>query len=465
MIVSRKKFISGSILSIILIIIVFYIFNDIDMTGKSFLTITGFSIIGIISIFNAIKDTRIISTNKFFWYFQFVFMSIAPLCQYLSGYFPWGVRISEGDIEAGVFLTIVWDCIYILFYRKKGRKIKSGVLGKELRKFELGNREYTPLFLMIVFLISIVGFALLVKMIGFYNLFFRSENMLDIENSTINFIVIKFLTALPAMVCTMFMLSYKRKKSHLIMMGIIILIVFSVCANFPTSTTRYWMGTIFIGLALIATVHRKESRIVDYGIVFGLLVAFPLFYLFKTMTIEDLFNGNINFGGIVNSFNTVDFDAFTIMARSIRYVREHGITWGNQLLNIILFFVPRGIWKNKPITTNVLIASAQNQKFTNLSCPLTAEGYVNFGVVGIVLYCIAYAKINRILDDMYWEKSDDNKVNIINIIYPFLCVITLYINRGPLQPSFIQTIALILPLIIINLFNKTSKSRKDDYEE
>lgn len=465
MVISRKKFISGSILLIILMIIVLYIFNGIDMDGKNFLTIIGFSIIGIISIFNAIKDARIISMNKFFWYFQFVFMSIAPLCQYLSGYFPWGIQINEGDIETAVFLTIIWDLIYIFSYGKKGRKIKRGVLEKKIKKFVLGNREYTTFFLMIVFCSSIVGFILLVKMIGFYNLFFRSENMLDIENSTVNFIVRKFLTALPAMVCTMFILSYKRKKSFLMMIEIIILIVLSVCANFPTSTTRYWMGTIFIGIVFIATVHRKESRIVDYGIVFGLLVAFPLFYLFKTMTIEDLFNGNINFGGIVNSFNTVDFDAFTIMARAIGYVREHGITWGNQLLNIILFFVPRGIWKNKPITTNVLIASAQNQKFTNLSCPLTAEGYVNFGVIGIILYCIVYAKINRALDDMYWEKSNDNKINLINMLYPFLCVITLYINRGPLQPAFIQTIALVLPLVIISLFNKTSRSRKEDYEE
>lgn len=465
MVVSRKKFISGSILLIVLVLIIFYIFNDIDMNGKSFLTIVGFSIIGILSILSIIKDARVISTNKFFWYFQFVFMSIAPLCQYLSGYFPWGVRISESDIEIGVFLTIVWDIVYLLSYGKRGRRIKRGTIGRKLKDLELGNRDYSRLFLIIVFFSSILGFALLVKMIGFYNLFFRSENMLDIENSTINFIVRKLLTALPAMVCAMFILTYKRRKSPLLLVGIISLIAIAICANFPTSTTRYWMGTIFIGIAMIATIQRKESRIVDYGIVFGLLVAFPLFYIFKTMTIEDLFNGNVNFGGIVNSFNTVDFDAFTIMARSIRYVRENGITWGNQLLNIILFFIPRGIWKNKPITTNVLIASAQNQRFTNLSCPLTAEGYVNFGIVGLVLYCIVYAKINRALDDMYWENSDDSKINIINIVYPFLCVITLYINRGPLQPAFIQTIALILPLIIINFFNKTIKTGKNNYEE
>ena len=135
-------------------------------------------------------------------------------------------------------------------------------------------------------------------------------------------------------------------------------------------------------------------------------------------------------------------------------------------MNIVLFFVPRSIWTSKPVTTNVLIASAQNQTFTNLSCPLAAEGYVNFGMVGVVLYCFAYAKLNRALDDMYWKHSQDKQANIINMLYPFLCVIALYINRGPLQAAFIQTIALIMPLILINLFcGRKVKLRKNHNEK
>ena len=452
MVVKKRKFVSGCILAMILLIIVSYIFSDIHLSEKSGFSVVGFIIIGVISIYGAIKDNRIISTNKFYWYFQFVFMSIAPLCQSLSGYYPWGVHIEESDIEAAICLVVLWNLIYMAAYRRNKRRISAGLVGRRVSAFVLAYRDYSGMFMFGTFAFSVIGFMLLVKMIGFYNLFFRSENMLDIENSTINFIVRKFLTALPAMVCAMYILTSKKKKSILTKIGIIITLAFAICSNFPTSTTRYWMGTIFIGIVLVAFVSRKESRIVDYGIVFGLLVAFPLFYMFKTLTITDLFMGNVQFSGIVKSFNTVDFDAFALVARAVRYVRENGITWGNQLLNIVLFFVPRSIWTSKPITTNVLIASAQNQTFTNLSCPLAAEGYVDFGIVGVVLYCIIYAKLNRALDDMYWKYSQDGQINIINMLYPFLCVITLYINRGPLQPAFIQTIALILPLIVINLF-------------
>lgn len=464
MMVSKKKFISGCILVLVLLIIVFSIFSEVVSTNVNMTTVIGFVLIGIISLYNAIIDDRMISTNKFYWYFQFVFMSIAPLCQYLSRYFPWGVHIDESDIEMGVYLVILWNIIYAIVYHNKTRHIKRGVISNSINSFFVSDREYSYAFLVIVFCVAVAGFALLVKMIGFYNLFFRSENSLDIENSTINFVVRKFLTALPAMAAAIFILKNKKNKSTILELGIFILVVFSVCANFPTSTTRYWMGTIFIGIAFVTVVKRKSSRIVDYGIIFGLLVAFPLFYMFKTMTITDLFAGNVQFSGVLNSFNTVDFDAFTLVARSVRYVRENGITWGQQLWNIILFFVPRSIWADKPITTNVLIATNQNQNFTNLSCPLPAEGYVNFGIIGLLLYCIVYAKINKFLDNMYWKSCKPDELSFLNVIYPFLCVITLYINRGPLQPSFIQTIALMLPLIFLNLFTKRKRNRGIDNE-
>lgn len=462
--IGKKKFISGSILLIVLLIIFFYVFNSEHINGRSALIITGFILIGILSLVNIVKDSRIISANKFFWYFQFVFMSIAPLCQYLSGYYPWRVRIDDSDIEIAQLIVVLWSVLYRLFYHRTKLKAKNHSVGSKIRNYLTADRYFSPICLTGIFVCTMFGFALLVRMIGFYDLFFRSTNTLDIENSTINFVVKKFLTALPAMACAMYLMVIRKKKSAPMVVGLVVLIFATVCSNFPTSTTRYWMGTIFVGIMFVAMIRRKESRLVDYGIIFGLLVAFPLFYWFKTVTVTDFVGGSVKFSGITESFNTVDFDAFTLVARSVRYVRENGITWGKQLINIILFFIPRSIWESKPITTNVLIASSQNQTFTNLSCPLPAEAYVNFGWIGVPVYCLVYAKFNYYIDDIFWNKSSDDDISVINMAYPFLCVITLYINRGPLQPSFIQTIALVLPLIVIILFSKRSK-KKEPHEK
>lgn len=461
--VSRKEFISGAVLALVIISLVASIFNSFTASRNNLGILIGFIIIGIISLYGALSDPRVISMNKVFWYFQVVFMSLAPACQYVTGYYPWRVLCSDTDMAIAQVMVIIFILNYYLIYRSRyrgyilsmGRKKVS--LSMSIQKYLTTERSYGIGIRYFLLAIGVIGFVLLIRLVGFYNLFIRSENELSIENSTINFVVRKFLTALPAIICAIFI--REKNKTILDWTAILILFAITVCSNFPTSTTRYWMGTIFVGLILVLVLKRVESRTVDYGIIIGLLVAFPMFYIFKRSTLIDVMNAGLSYGGVVDSFNTVDFDAFAIVARSVRFVRENGITWGKQLINIVLFFIPRRIWTSKPLTTNVIIAQSQGQTFTNLSCALPAEGYVNFGWVGVLIYAFITAKTNSFFDHVFWNSSYDEKSNIINIIYPFLCIIGLYLNRGPLQPSFIQTIALILPMVVI-IFITNTKTEK-----
>lgn len=462
--ISLKKFISSIALITCLIMLLGVVLNTQKTdTGKT-VVILGFVVISFIALINIISDVRLISMNKFHWYFQFIFMGLAPLCNYLSSYYPWRVYISDSDIAGAQLLVILFNVIYIFVYRRKN-KYKTSI-NITLNNYLTTERSYIKGYTVFFLSIGIITFAILIILMGgISNLFFRTENEFELENSTLTFVVRKFLTAMPAMLCIVFILINKSKKSVWLNLLILLFAVLSLISNFPTSTTRYWMGTILLGLFIAYFFKRKESRIIDYGILGIMLIGFPLLYVFKNTNydITNMFSSGLEYNGIVESFNTIDFDAFSMIARSIRYVRENDFTYGEQLLNIIFFFIPRSIWATKPITTNVLVASATGNVYTNLSCPLPAEGYVNFGVFGVALYSYVSAKISSFLDYMYWEKSVDTNVNIINSIYPFLCVISLYISRGPLQPSFIQTVALLLPLIFINLvFAKKSKFKKSN---
>jgi hypothetical protein len=58
-----------------------------------------------------------------------------------------------------------------------------------------------------------------------------------------------------------------------------------------------------------------------------------------------------------------------------------------------LFFVPSSIWSSKPLATGIFLAdyliNNYSMWFTNLSAPLAAEGYLDFGPAGVILYaCI-----------------------------------------------------------------------------
>ena len=426
-------------------------FVPLSFLDKNYMIVSLFIVIGVLALINIVSDNRFSSINKMHWYFQFIFMFWAPLYQYLTKYYPWNFFIDEKFILYAQMLNIVWCFTYMFFYklRQKSFLNRENFLLKETCLIKDKNSKLVLLFF------TAILFSIYVNLIGFNNLFFRNLNILDLGNSTLSFVVRKFLSALPVLTCAVFIVNNKIIKTKFNIIAIILLLFMSVLANFPTSTTRYWMGTLFLGLIILLINIKEKSKLFDYGLLLIFFCVFPIFYVFKRNSIVDIFTGKeIDLINLISCFNSVDFDAFTLIARSIMYVKEHGITYGEQLLNIILFFVPRGIWIEKPITTNVLVVSSQNQAFTNLSCPLPAEGFVNFGIIGVLLYASVFALISKYLDEKYWNDITIENSSILKIIYPFLCVITIYVCRGPLQPAFIQTLMLISPIFAIYLILK-----------
>ena len=443
--IKEKGFIPSVILFFAIGVIIWIVISN-SKERKNPLIIINFLIIALFSTYAILKDKRILSVNKIIWYFGLIFMSIASLCQYVSGYYPWDFVIHDSEIKSAQLLVIIFYIIYYISYNYVGKRLKikhrSQTNESALTSYLCKTREFGIGVQIVLFICVLVVFVLLVRLTGFRNLFIKAENTVDIEN----FIVKKLLSAFPAMACTILIINRKKGLSWIV---IVVTFVITILSNFPTSTTRYWMATILLGLILERFMKRVESRKLDYAILIAVIVFFPFFYIFKTRTISDLLDSGYSYGGIINSFNSVDFDAFTVLARAVRYVSDNGITWGRQLLNIIFFFVPRSIWSGKPITTNTLITSSQGARYTNLSCPLPAEGYVNFGIVGVILYAIIIAVYSSYIDNIYWENSRGKRNNIITMLYPYLAIVIFYMSRGPLQPSLIQTIALILPMIVI----------------
>lgn len=73
------------------------------------------------------------------------------------------------------------------------------------------------------------------------------------------------------------------------------------------------------------------------------------------------------------------------MAKAVEYIAENGTTNGRQLLGCFLFFIPRTIWKTKPIGSGALVAEIIGQEHTNISMPFIGEGLINFGFL-VLLY-------------------------------------------------------------------------------
>ena len=74
------------------------------------------------------------------------------------------------------------------------------------------------------------------------------------------------------------------------------------------------------------------------------MIVFPLFNAFRTTSVV-----NVNFleaiTGVIKRFSdewlAVDYDAYSMVALTLRFIGENGSTVGKQLIGVLLFWVPQ----------------------------------------------------------------------------------------------------------------------------
>ena len=439
---------SKIIFFILFIIILLSVFSvNIKNGNIDIAVILSFTLIFLISVWQIIKDKIPYSLNKTFWYFNLIFYVFSPLTQYLSNYNVWGYKLNNQDYLFGNCMVLISIFSYLAIYRNS----KLNNINRE-KNVNVNVKNYT---IFILFLLSLFCLAVAVKDIGFASLFSRSENTYSlVGNSMFNSIFTHLLKCIP--VYAFVITYYKYGKLNLI--GLLLLLEIFVL-NFPTSTTRFWMGAIYIGLFLL--IFNKKilnNRIYDLLILTTFSIFFSFLYLFKFYDFEYVFTEGLSIQSITESYNSVDYDAFSIIPRTQHYVKNYDYVYGHQLLGTILFMVPRGIWSNKPVPSGQFIVESQNQEYTNISCPLISEAYLNFGILGIIIFHLFLGLICKKLDTVYWTKKYNS--SYLNILYPFLLGFLLYFERGALHPATVYLFCFCIPIMFACFFNIIRNLRK-----
>ena len=121
---------------------------------------------------------------------------------------------------------------------------------------------------------------------------------------------------------------------------------------------------------------------------------------------------------------------------------------GYQWLSAFLFFVPRGVWATKPISTGELVGNYlidQYQfNFNNLSNPMVSEGYINFGVLGVVIMAVFLAIIT--VKFMKWLQSPNY---LKNILAYYLAIHFIFLLRGDFTNGFSYFIGTLIGVMIL----------------
>ena len=445
---STKKILNGYLFICILVLGIGYLLIYSEYSRTSLTVYMTFLCNFILILYNLCKTNKIgYSLNEMIYLFFMIFMVIAPFLQYANNQFPWWDThlINDNIVLNANIMIFLFIVIYELTKKLPYKFRKNQKYIVNIKKLEN-----------ILFFLSIVAAIYIIANTGFTNLFSRKTNNLDLPQS-LGLIVSTSVRSIPLITLMIYIRRYKeyrgniKKKIQLLILLIIFTLLF-----FPTGLSRYQVAVAY--LAILCSIYPtfKSKYIFKYTIIIGILGIFPIINLFRNNTWDQVINLGMYVPNPVEEFLLGDFDSYSMLCRSIIYVKLMGMSYGNQLLGAILFFIPRSIWPSKAVGSGYLMAQDFGWTFRNVSCPYIAEGYLNWGILGIIVFAFVLGKLVNNLDFLFQKsiRLTSDRVEYINLYYPIILGMLFFILRGDLLSSMAYTVGHTIPIIFIYIIDK-----------
>ena len=452
--IKKTNIIYMFLILVFILFIVLYSTASLKVVRNDVLVVFTFLCNGTIWIALIIKEIkkRAYSISMMHWLFCFFFFFLAGFVQYLSNIFPWSYHISDDTSIKSNILLMMWTIMFI-FGRKASTRSNKKIfsrLNNKVDSYSLFNTNRVMLLSLVMFLI--VGYR--IASFGITN--FMKKSVISAEmtystNSSMAMLIEHFLIATSCFITLISIALYKKNKSFRIYALLNTLLLF--IAYFPTTISRYAAAAIYGSVFILLFPKMKKSRFFVIAFLFSFVVIFPFMNYFRY---KDLVEVNL-FKAIENSFSQVakgwyegHYDAYTTFSMSVDYVTNNGPTYGNQLLGVLLFFVPRSIWGNKPYGSGYFLASSSGMTFTNISCPIPAEGLLNFGLIGLALFGLLFGYISERVDsNLYNEELEIQTKH--DILYPVVVLLSFFLFRGDMMSGFAYLLSYLVAWYITTL--------------
>ena len=153
-------------------------------------------------------------------------------------------------------------------------------------------------------------------------------------------------------------------------------------------------------------------------------------------------------GGITEAFTTLNYDAFANITVTLELISKEGFSFGYQLLGGVLFFFPRSIWTSKPISSGELVGDylVENYQynFTNLSNSFLSESFLNFGLLGIIIFAIVLAYMLNYF--IFWLKSENYLKKTMAF---YFSIHLIFFLRGDFTNGFSYYVGPLLAVLLI----------------
>lgn len=441
-----------AVFSCICFIIVFIFYNiSFNMPSAVFISfmLNGIIIIGNLCLLRNQKS----SLQLIFWIFNLLFNLIAPIAQLSKSHLPFSTPIYYDDIlYTNLMLTMCYFVVMCICYFNPAKRKKAQPKREGKGSWASTELTVTNSFMAVLLLLSTGIFLYHVVNYGIANLLFRSSSV-EIYGDNMTEFLIKG-TVFPTVMSVSVIFSiihYRKNKSFGNGLIILYLFLIFVLTFPPTGLARFKFATMYGSIAMVS--FKKLRKGVSFTILFllAMLFLFPLFSVFRNADsgnfIELISNASKTFS---SNLVSGDYDSYSSFVSSVDYARQYGASYGFQLLGAVLFFVPRLIWPGKPVGSGAMMAEGLNKNFSNISCQFFAEGYINFGFVGVLLFAILLACIMKKTDQSYWGNARIYATNSpISILYFYAVFLLFFLLRGDLLSTFSFTFGTLITIIAL----------------
>ncbi len=431
--------------------ILIYLLTDVPDNFLIFLTnflILVMSYLGMVS-----NKDQPYSLTTLHYTFAFFFFGIIPLNDLSNGNIYWGAAQSVNE-----FYLIITNLLIVMgilaFWIGSMVKVHSFKFLPKVFSPKISLKKFW-----IIVIFSVATFIILyLNNFNINDFFFRGTVSVVVDDTFISMSQLEsqffkyFIRPLPFIILVIYVYIYRLYKSAPSKLGkkryftlsavfLLLLIVFSALLVFPTSVPRFWAATLYIPLFIIFTSFWNKPYRMQATILGSLLIIMPFLDKFRNFDSNN-FTWSIDF----NFMNHGHFDAYQNFSR---VVEIDLVTYGSQLVAALLFFVPRSFWEEKLIGSGHLLAEVANYDSSNISMPLIAEGFINFGVIGVIIFMFIFGLLIGNLDRVAWQIKKIGKQSLFVYYYYFLFGLVFFIMRGDLMSSLAYTISLTTSFLFV----------------
>jgi hypothetical protein len=382
-----------------------------------------------------------------FWVFVYIWMGLTPFVQIAAGVTPWPGAYNQNTLVYSMVILLLglvsYDLGALIVKFSPLRRVESSFLGS----FAISKqRIYLLSFLAVVLtVVSIWKLGGLQVVLGTRYSFEQALSSGPSKSFNLTWSTLLRAPAFAALALNWWLWLNRKyllrgragRQWHIALL--LFLVLLNSVANNPQSQTRFWLGTMVLSLVFMSLKWSKRYTVglIVVSMLFLLLVAFPYLDIFRSqgaqlavqpVAVQLLLNG--------------DYDPFQQLLNTVNMVSSNGTTWGFQSLGAFLFWVPRAVWHGKPYGSGQLVAEYMGYPFTNLSSPLWAEAYINFGLAGVILVLFLYGAVTSLAQSAYIKSFQSVIPSPLQVLVPILAAYQIFFLRGDLQ----NAVAFFAPL-------------------